>query len=222
MTKIRNRSGASPVNTRLLLIDDHILFREGAVRLLQAEKEFDVVGQVGSIGDALEILEKQKVDVVLLDWDLGEENGKQFMDRARAAGFQGKVLLVTGGVSYAEAAELLKAGVAGVFMKHNPPALLIRSIHEVAAGKVWFEQDFVQKAFDSARSAEVHNRKFTDRERQVLSLVFEGLANKEIADRLNISESSVKAALQQLFAKTGVRTRSQLVRIALEQYRDQI
>jgi two-component system, NarL family, nitrate/nitrite response regulator NarL len=210
------------MNTRLLLIDDHTLFREGAVRLLQAESEFDVVGQVGTIRDALEILRNRQVDVILLDWDLGEENGKQFMDRAHSAGFQGKVLLVTGGVSYIEAAELLKAGLAGVFMKHNPPALLIQSIREVASGKVWFEQDFVQKALGSVQGREVQNRKFTQRERHVLSLVFEGLANKEIADRLDISESSVKAALQQLFAKTGVRTRSQLVRIALEHYRDQI
>jgi two-component system, NarL family, nitrate/nitrite response regulator NarL len=210
------------VKTRLLLIDDHTLFREGVVRLLQAEPEFDVVGHVGTIADALKILQSQDVDVVLLDWDLGEENGTQFMDRAHAAGFDGKVLLVTGGVNYQEAAELLKAGIAGVFMKHNPPALLIRGIREVASGKVWFEQDFVQKAFHSARSTEGHNRKFTERERRVLSLVFEGLANKEIADRLNISESSVKAAMQQLFSKTGVRTRSQLVRIALEQYTDQI
>src|SRR5580693_825082 len=62
--------------------------------------------------------------------------------------------------------------------------------------------------------------RFTERERRVLSFVFEGLANKQIADRLQISESAVKASLQQLFTKTGVRTRSQLVRIALEKYRD--
>jgi len=210
------------VNIRLLLIDDHTLFREGVVRLLHSEPDFEVVGNVGTIDEALQALRSYEIDIVLLDWDLGEENGKQFMDRAHAAGFQGKVLLVTGGVSYAQAAELLKAGVAGVFMKHNSPVLLVQGLREVAAGKVWFEQDFIQKAMRSARTAESHNRKFTERERQVLSLVFEGLANKEIADKLNISESSVKAALQQLFSKTGVRTRSQLVRIALEQYRDQI
>jgi len=64
--------------------------------------------------------------------------------------------------------------------------------------------------------------KLTERERQVLSFVFEGFANKQITDRLQISETAVKASLQQLFSKTGVRTRSQLVRVALEQYRDQL
>jgi len=65
-----------------------------------------------------------------------------------------------------------------------------------------------------------HRARLTEREKRVLSFIFEGLANKQIGDRLQISESAVKSCLQQLFAKTGVRTRSQLVRIALEQYRD--
>ena len=69
---------------------------------------------------------------------------------------------------------------------------------------------------------ESKGEQFTERERHVLSYIFEGLANKEIAERIGVSESSVKATLQQLFSKTGVRTRSQLVRIALEQHRNQI
>ena len=71
-------------------------------------------------------------------------------------------------------------------------------------------------------SADQRSSKLTEREKQVFSSVFEGLMNKQIADRLRISETAVKASLQQLFAKTGVRTRSQLVRVALEQYRDQL
>ena len=74
----------------------------------------------------------------------------------------------------------------------------------------------------TAPAPEDHSKKLTDRARQVLQYVFEGLANKEIADRLQVSESSVKATLQQLFSKTGVRTRSQLVRTALENYKDQL
>lgn len=93
------------------------------------------------------------------------------------------------------------------------------------AGKVWFDQQYLKgvlekTAHDQARVPRTNI--FTGRERQVLSFVFQGLANKQIADRLRISESSVKAALQQLFDKTGVRTRSQLVRVALEQYKDQL
>ena len=76
--------------------------------------------------------------------------------------------------------------------------------------------------FKKIRFYMIDNRQFTERERQVLSFVFEGLGNKEIAERIGVSEGSVKSTLQQLFSKTGVRTRSQLVRIVLEQYRDQI
>jgi two-component system nitrate/nitrite response regulator NarL len=91
-------------------------------------------------------------------------------------------------------------------------------------GKALFRQDLLRKALESAEelSTQQATVRFTERERRVLSFVFEGLANKQIGDRLQISESAVKACVQQLFAKTGVRTRSQLVRIALEQYRDQL
>jgi len=92
------------------------------------------------------------------------------------------------------------------------------------AGKVWFNQEQLQTALRAEVATPQANRTrpFTEREQQVLSCVFEGLANKEIADRIGVTESSVKATLQQLFTKTGVRTRSQLVRIVLEQHRDQL
>jgi two-component system nitrate/nitrite response regulator NarL len=101
---------------------------------------------------------------------------------------------------------------------------LIQGIREAMEGKALFNQELLRKALETAQelSTGYSSVKFTERERQVLSSVFEGLANKQIGERLKISESAVKSCLQQLFAKTGVRTRSQLVRIALEQYRDQI
>jgi len=93
----------------------------------------------------------------------------------------------------------------------------------VLAGKVWFDRELLQEAMGGTGSGqESKAERFTERERQVLSCVFEGMVNKEIAERIDVSESSVKATLQQLFSKTGVRTRGELVRVALEQYRDQI
>jgi two-component system, NarL family, nitrate/nitrite response regulator NarL len=211
------------MTTRLLLVDDHSLFREGVARLLRAEQGFEVVAHCGSVSQAIEVIRSQAVDVVLLDWDLGLEKGSDFLQRAEDLGFKGKVLLVTAGINDSEAAELMRKGVAGIFTKHKSPALLIQGIREVMAGKVWFEQDLLRKVLETpAGQAERRRSQFSERERQVLSLVFEGSSNKEIAHQLGISESSVKASLQQLFAKTGVRTRSQLVRIVLEQYRDQL
>ena len=134
------------------------------------------------------------------------------------------MLLVTTGVSDAEVPGLVRKGIAGIFLKHGSPASLIQGIRDTVEGKALFDQGMLRRALeqDAAPAEQQSRSKLTERERQVLSFVFEGLANKQIADRLEISETAVKASLQQLFAKTGVRTRSQLVRIALEQYRDQL
>jgi DNA-binding NarL/FixJ family response regulator len=210
---------------RLLLVDDHALFRDSLARFLDGEPEFKVVGGCGTVEEARELLHTYPVDLVLLDFDLGQRDGMDFMRIADSLGYKGKVLLVTAGVDEASASEFVRRGVAGVFFKHNSPALLVDAIREVLSGQVWFEQGYLQKLVGRAASKEIeslHTRRFTEREQQVLTAVFEGLANKQIADRLQVSESSVKGTLQQLFEKTGVRTRSQLVRIALEQYRDLI
>jgi DNA-binding NarL/FixJ family response regulator len=205
----------------ILLVDDHALFRDSVGRFL--ESDFKVVGGCATIDEASEILRHSAVDLVLLDFDLGERDGNDFMRVAESIGYRGKVLLVTAGVDESSAANLVKRGIAGVFLKHDPPAVLVDAIRAVLSGKVWFEQDYLHKLVGGAHEAEPpRTRKLTEREQQVLAGVFEGLANKQIADRLQVSESSVKATLQQLFQKTGVRTRSQLVRIALEQYRDLI
>lgn len=212
-------------NIRLLLIDDHTLFRESVARLLQSEPGFEVVAHCSSGTEALQILESRKdIDIVLLDLDLGHERGTKFLDSLRNTQFNGKVLLVTADVSDTEVPTLIRKGISGVFMKHGSPALLIQGIRETMEGKALFGQDLLRRALERAVAPgpEQRRSKLTERERQVLSFVFEGLANKQIADRLQISETAVKATLQQLFAKTGVRTRSQLVRVALEQYRDQL
>jgi two-component system nitrate/nitrite response regulator NarL len=205
---------------RIVLLDDHALFRESVGRLLGADPGFEIVANCGSINEALAALRKEPIDIVLLDFDLGQRDGAQFLRSARELGYTGKVLVVTAGVDRDEAALLIRSGVAGIFTKHNSAALLAEGIRDVMAGKVWFDQQLLQEAITSAGpQAANEGGQFTERERLVLSYVFEGLANKEIAERIKVSESAVKATLQQLFAKTGVRTRSQLVRVALEQYK---
>lgn len=202
---------------QILLVDDHTLFREGVSRLLGTELAFKVVAS-GSIKEALAVLRQRQIDIVLLDFDLGQRDGTRFVRLAKEQGFGGKILVVTAGVEEHEAAELIRCGISGIFMKQNSAALLAQGIRDVMAGKVWFDQELLQATMHgSATLPESQSGRFTQRERQVLSYVFEGLANKEIAARIGVSESSVKATLQQLFSKTGVHTRGQLVRIALEQ-----
>jgi two-component system, NarL family, nitrate/nitrite response regulator NarL len=208
----------------ILVVDDHVVFRESVARLLGSEPGFEVVAHCGSVEEALVILRQRHVDIVLLDFDLGDHDGTQFMSLAKQEGFRGRVLVVTAGVEPAEAAELIRSGVSGIFKKHNSAASLAREIRDVMAGKVWFDQEPFKGAITSGLRPhpEPQAEQLSQREREVLSCVFEGLANKEIAARIGVSESSVKATMQQLFSKTGVRTRSQLVRIALDQYRNQL
>ncbi|SRR5258708_1621051 len=213
---------SSTQRTSILLVDDHALFRESVARLLTSEPGFEVTVHCNSVEEALAVLLKTHVDIVLLDFDLGQRDGGEFMRLARQQGFRGKVLVVTAGVEKEQAADLIRNGISGIFMKHNSAALLVEGIRHVLAGKVWFDREFLQAAMGAGSLPESNAERFTERERQVLSYVFEGLINKEIAERIGVSESSVKATLQQLFSKTGVRTRSQLVRVALEQYRNQL
>jgi DNA-binding NarL/FixJ family response regulator len=209
-----------PGRTAVLIVDDHALFRESIARLLSREPDLDVVGHVESIDDALAALERDHVDLVLLDFDLGQQDGLDFMRRVRHLAPPPKILIVTAGIDQTEAAELIRAGVSGIFLKRDSADRLVLTIREAISGRVSFDHELFQQAIADASTAGPSARdRLTDRERQVLASVFEGLANKEIAGRIGVSESSVKATLQQLFAKTGVRTRSQLVRIALERYK---
>jgi two-component system nitrate/nitrite response regulator NarL len=217
---------STTTNVRILIVDDHALFRESVARFLNAESDFEVVADCGTIREALECIATAHVDVVLLDFDFGQSTGFDFLKEAKRAGFQGKVLIVTAGLSEVEGAELMRQGGAGIFMKSGSTAALSQAIRQVISGRVWFEQQYLRTIFD-APLAEKHrvaaqNEQLSERERRVLCYILEGFTNKQIADRLDISESSVKATLQQLFDKAGVRTRSQLVRVALEQYRNQL
>ena len=202
---------------RLLLLDDHILFREGLSRLLVSERDFETVAQCGTPAEALEVLSRSTVDIVLLDFELEDDTGTRFIRAARSVGYRGKILMVTAGMSALDSSLAWKLGISGIFLKHNAPATLLEAIRTIASGGVWTDQKTVAPASPAISQAGVPGAAhLTPREQQVLRSVLEGLTNKEIAYQIGVSLSSVKATLQHLFEKAGVRTRSQLVRIALE------
>jgi DNA-binding NarL/FixJ family response regulator len=205
---------------RVLIVDDHTLFRESLSRLLEADTECRIVGACASVGEALQIVVKEQIDIVLLDYDLGEEPGTYFLNESKRVGFAGRVLMVTGGMSDEVMLRALDHGASGIFLKNSPLAELMQAIRRVMQGETWIDSGMVKVLIAGARrhSGEVKQESLSARERSVLHCVFEGLGNKEIGQQLGISEGSVKAALQQLFARTGVRTRSQLVRIAVERH----
>jgi DNA-binding NarL/FixJ family response regulator len=208
---------------RILLVDDHGLFRDSLSRLLQTEPGFRMVGACATIAEALPIITSEQAgeqpDIILLDYDLGEEQGTVALDEIRKSGFKGRVLMVTAGMSDAATVRVLESGSEGIFLKHSSPAQLVEAIRRMVAGEPWLDPRAMRSLIAGATGKSEEQRStqvFTPRERFVLQGVFEGLTNKEIAAQLQVSEGSIKAVMQQLFDKTGVRTRSQLVRIALE------
>jgi two-component system nitrate/nitrite response regulator NarL len=221
MTSNLENSAEQTIN--LLLLDDHAMFRQGLARVLEKEPGIKIVAQCSTSAQALEILPKSGATMVLLDVDLGPERALDFVTQAKKKGFAGQILVVTAGVSGQEAVQLVQAGVAGILHKQHSTEKLSDAIRQVAAGEVCLEQDYLTSLFRSVdRTKPQTQPKLTERDKTVLRFIFQGLTNKDISARLEISEGAVKASLRQLFDKLGVRTRAQLVKVALEQYRDQL
>src|ERR1019366_4423037 len=124
---------------RILLVDDHSLFRESLSRLLEAEPDFRIIGTSATAMDGLAIIDREQVDIVLLDYDLGEEQGLVFLEGAKKKGFEGRILMVTAGMSDVDTVHAFQSGSAGIFLKHSPPTQLVEAIHRVMRGEVWLE-----------------------------------------------------------------------------------
>ena len=203
-------------SVRILLIDDHILVREGIARLLSAEKGLQLVGQADGARDGIQLLKKTASDIVLFAVNVGAPKIRSFLRLARAAGFAGKILVVTGGLSRRDAILLIERGCSGIALKHEPLYKLVKTIHSLMRGEAVSLP--AEKAFEKFAGNAVLHPVLTAREREVLRRVFAGRTNKEIAFELKVSEPLVKAVVHQLFEKTGARSRTQLVRAAAEKY----
>ena len=224
-TPITPKPTTSPITStiNLFLVDDHAMFRQGLARVLEKEADFRIVGQSASASEALAMLDNSGATMVLLDVDLGTERALDFVVGARKRGFAGQTLVVTAGASGPEAMQLVQAGVAGILHKHHSTEVLAGIIRQVASGKVYLEQDYMASLFRSVdRTRSQTQPRLTERDKAVLRFIFQGLTNKDIGMRLQISESAAKSSLRILFDKLGVRTRAQVVKVALEQYRDQL
>jgi two-component system, NarL family, nitrate/nitrite response regulator NarL len=206
---------------RVLMVDDHSLFRESLSRLLQSKGGIHVVGECASVAEAVAAISQTEIDVVLLDYDLGEELGVSLLSDLRCCQIEAKVLVVTAGMSDAATRQMLEAGVLGIFFKHSNPDQLVSAINRVAGGEFWLDNGTV-RALVAGKSNQaesvVRARPLTARQSEVMKGMIDGLTNKEIALLLKTSEGSVKAIVRELFRKAGARTRSQLVRIAIEKH----
>ncbi len=208
-------------DTRIVMVDDHGLFRESLGRLLESHEEFQIVGRCGTATEALDELSRAEADVVLLDYDLGDETALGLLKEIRRRWSEMRVLMVTAGLSDEVALQVMEAGAAGIFLKHSNPERLVVAIRWVADGEVWLDDgSFRSLLAGGRRQSEIQGRArpLTARQGEVLRGILDGLTNKEIAWKLKTSETSVKAVIQELFQKAAVRTRSQLVRIAIEKH----
>jgi DNA-binding NarL/FixJ family response regulator len=209
---------------RILLVDDHTLFREGLRRLLDGEPGVAVCGDFESAEAAMAALAAgMDFDVALVDYELtvsgGQAtNGLDLLRQIRALRPEAKILFVTAGMNMADLLTALKDLNAGIFLKTEPIAELMLAIRRTAKGERWVSSGAALALVESQKTGHGKQRRdqLNEREHLVLRGVLEGLSNKEIGARLEITESSVKAVLQKLFEKTGVRSRSQLVRYAIE------
>lgn len=198
---------------RIILLDDHLLFRESLARLLVSEHDFEMVAQCATSTDALKILKRSGVDVILVDIDIA----KDFIPWARKVRYRGKYLVIATRLDATGSVVMLKYGAAGVFLASDSASRLIQAIRLVASGEAWVDQKVVQFLAERYPHFEARwHGNLTAREQSVLNGVVDGLSNRKIGDQIGVSESTIKATLQHLFKKAGVRTRSQLVRIALE------
>jgi two-component system nitrate/nitrite response regulator NarL len=207
---------------RLVLLDSRTLFRASLSRLLASQRGLEIVGECGNPAEALAMLHASAVDIVLMDHAHATEGVDGFIAIARRSGYQGRFLTVADSSDAMKSALAIRLGVSGTFLTSEGPERLVRAITLVAHGAIWLDQGVIQLLADqsSYRPLQMDDWKsrylLSDRQQKVLLGILEGLTNGKIAGNLGVSERVVKVTVRQLFFKTGVRTRSRLVRAVLE------
>ncbi len=207
----------SPATTiRVLIVDDHAVFRDSMARALRSENGLEITGHCGTVDEGLASARSHPPDVVILDYDLGYERGTRYVREAAEAGLSGAVLMLTAFLHEDEARRLLQMGVQGILLKLHSLDVVLGAIRTVARGDIWLDAPYQQLQNGPEAEPEAADDTLSEREQIVLGLIVRGQSNKEISGVLNVSEPAVKATLQRIFNKLGVRTRAQLVRVCIE------
>jgi two-component system nitrate/nitrite response regulator NarL len=212
---------------RILLADDHPIFRDGLRRLLEAEPDLKVIGEACDGSEAVKMARQLKPDILLLDLAMPRMPGLEAL-REMSSGPTAssvRVILLTAAAEKKQIVEALQLGARGVVLKDSATQLLLKSIHTVMSGEYWVGRESVSNLVQYLRNLvqssgeEAKQKKFglTPRELEIVSAVVAGYSNKEIAEYFKISEDTVKHHLSNIFDKLGVSTRLELALFAVNQ-----
>ena len=209
----------APQKIRIVIVDDQLVVREGLRMLLDNHPGIKVVAMAGTRSEALEIIAREPADLIVLNLELGNVNSISFIPQLREAAKSARVLVLTGSRDSETHQKAAHFGAMGVVLKEDAADLLLKAVEKVYLGEAWLDRLTLGKLIFQLSS---HNKEsldpqrkkissLTERERQVIALIVEGLKNKQIAERLFISPTTVTHHLSSIYSKLGVSDRLELV-----------
>jgi two-component system, NarL family, nitrate/nitrite response regulator NarL len=214
-----------PQTVRILIADDHPIFRDGLKRLLESERGFKVVGEACDGVEAVTMVRQLKPEILLLDLAMPRRPGLEALREMSTDATSVRVILLTAAAEKDQIVEALQLGARGVVLKDSATQILLQSIRAVMNGEYWVGRESVSNLVQylrnlvgsSSNAARQKRYGLTPRELEIVSAVVAGYANKEIAEHFKISEDTVKHHLSNTFDKVGVSTRLELALFAVNQ-----
>ena len=206
---------------KIALADDHTIFRDGLRRLLALEDDFDIVAEAKDGTEVMPILEEHNPDILLLDLRMPGADGLTLLQRIQTQKLKTKIIVLTASEDEGEYVQAMKYGTSGIVLKQTATELLIKSIRKVYEGEIWLDSRTtaaVMRQFASPSDPSPREREkpaLSNREREIVACVAQGFKNKEIAEKMFISEQTVKNHLHNIFDKLGVSDRLELALYAI-------
>jgi DNA-binding NarL/FixJ family response regulator len=202
---------------RIVIADDHAIFRDGLRRLLATQEDFQVIGEASDGKEAIAIATELRPDVLLLDLAMPRVPGMEVLRELAHQEVAVRTILLTAAIQPFAVTSALQLGARGIVLKASPPEMLLKSIRAVCEGQFWVGSEPVT-AWTRAGQASSGGFGLTSREIEIISAIKEGSSNREIASKLAISEETVKRHLSNIYAKLGVSSRLELAVLASEQH----
>jgi two-component system nitrate/nitrite response regulator NarL len=200
---------------RIVLADDHVIVLDGLEQLFRLEPELEVVARSTTAEAAVKAVQEHRPDVLVLDLVMPGHDGMWVLRELSELNLPTRTVLLTAHVEENRLVEAIRLGVWGIVLKEMAPRMLMECVRKVHAGQKWLEQQSVTRAIErmQKRESEIDRltRLLTPRELEIVRLASEGLRNKEIGERLSITEGTVKIHLHNIYEKLGVTGRSQLI-----------